>query len=82
MKEKEFKRYVKSKKDAYRKLSRANRGNVNTYIRDFSKKELDMKEDNEWNVVSQEDAMIMALVNSLEKQTQNASCFKRTEEKA
>ena len=27
-----------------------------------------MKEDNEWNVVSQEDAMIMALVNSLENQ--------------
>ena len=68
MKEKEFSRYVRSEKDAYRKLTRANRGNIDRYIRDFTKKELDMKEDNEWNVVSQEDAMIMALVNSFEEQ--------------
>ena len=67
MKEKEFTRYVRSEKDSYRKKSRANRGNIDTYIRDFTKKELDMKEDNEWNVMSQEDAMIMALVNTLEK---------------
>ena len=69
MKEKEFSRYVRSEKDAYRKLTRANRGHIDGYIRDFTKKELDMKEDNEWNVVSQEDAMIMALVNSLENQS-------------
>ena len=66
-KEKEFARYVRQEKDSYRKLSRANRGNIEGYIRDFSKKEISMKEDKEWNVMSPEDAMILALVNSIDK---------------
>ena len=66
MKEKEFCRYVRQEKDAYRKLTRANRPNLDVYIRDMTKKEVAMKEDKEWNVMSAEDTMIMALVNTLE----------------
>jgi hypothetical protein len=67
MKEKEFARYVKQEKDIYRKLSRTNRGRIETYMRDMSNKEVAMKSDNEWNVMSPEDAMVMALVNVLEQ---------------
>jgi hypothetical protein len=66
MREKEFSRYVRQEKDAYRKLTRVNRGNLETYIRDMTRKEVAMKEDSEWNVMSAEDSMIMALVNTLE----------------
>jgi hypothetical protein len=66
MREKEFSRYVRQEKDAYRKLTRANRGNLESYIRDMTRKEVSMREDNEWNVMSAEDTMIMALVNTLE----------------
>ena len=81
MKEKEFSRYVRAEKDSYRKLTRANRGNIDRYIRDFTKKELDMKEDNEWNVVSQEDAMIMALVNSLEQKSKKKKVKRNNQRK-
>ena len=67
MKEKEFSRYVRQEKDNFRKLPRNRRGRIDQYIRDMSNKEVAMKADNEWNVLSQEDAMIMALVNTLEK---------------
>jgi hypothetical protein len=69
MKEKEFARYVKQEKDIYRKLTRANRGRIEVYMRDMSNKEVAMKSDNEWNVMSPEDAMVMALVNVLEQTT-------------
>ena len=67
MKEKEFARYVKQEKDIYRKKSRATRGRVEDYMRDMNNKEVAMKSDNEWNIMSPEDAMVMALVNVLEK---------------
>ena len=67
MKEKEFARYVKQEKDIYRKKSRATRGRVEEYMRDMNNKEVAMKSDNEWNIMSPEDAMVMALVNVLEE---------------
>ena len=66
MKEKEFSRYVRQEKDNYRKLGRGNRPTLDDYIRDMSKKEVAMKEDGEWNTMSPEESMIMALVNTLE----------------
>jgi hypothetical protein len=69
MQEKEFARYVRQERDAYRKLARSNRGRVETYMRDMCDKEVAMKADNEWNVMSAEDAMVMSLVNALEAVT-------------
>jgi hypothetical protein len=69
MKEKEFARYVKQERDAYRKLARGNRGRVETYMRDMCDKEVAMKADKEWNVMSPEDAMVMSLVTALELAT-------------
>ena len=69
MKEKEFARYVKQEKDIYRKKSRATRGRVEDYMRDMNNKGVALKSDNEWNIMSPEDAMVMALVNVLEKTT-------------
>ena len=71
MKEKEFSRYVRQEKDNFRKLNRNQRDNLESYIRDMSRKEVAMKEDNEWNVMSPEDTMIMALVNSLEQKSKS-----------
>ena len=69
MKEKEFARYVKTEKDLYRKRTRANHGRIEAYMRDMNDKEVAMKTDNEWNIMSPEDAMVMALVNVLETKT-------------
>lgn len=38
---------------------------IDIYMRGFTQKEVAMKADGEWNVLSQEDAIIMALVNVL-----------------
>ena len=81
MKEKEFSRYVRQEKDRYRKQNRANRDTLETYMRDMTKKEVAMKEDSEWNVVSAEDTMIMALVSTLEK-TVNKKITKPTKSKS
>ena len=62
--------YVDQEKDIYRKKGK-NRGTVDEYIRDFSKKEVAMKADNEWNVMAPEDAMLMALVNSIRDNKKN-----------
>ena len=69
IKEKEFGRYVTQDKDIFRGKSRANRGKIETYTRDMKNKEVAMKSDNERNMMSPEDAMVMALVNVLEKLT-------------
>jgi hypothetical protein len=66
MKEKKFAQYVSNEKDQFRKLARANRGNIELYIRDFTSKEVAMVTDNEWNVMSPEDTMVMALVNLID----------------
>jgi hypothetical protein len=82
MKEREFARYVKQEKDAYRKLTRTNRGTLESYIRDMTQKEVSMKEDNEWNVMSPEDTMIMALVSTLEHSNSSKKKKKKSEDKS
>jgi hypothetical protein len=69
MQEKEFARYVRQERDAYRKLACGNRGHIKTYMRDMCDKEVAMKADNKWNVMSAEDAMVISLVNALEAVT-------------
>lgn len=67
MKEKKFARYAEMERDSFRKKSKATRGPIENYIRDFNQKEIAMKSDNEWNVMSPEDAMVMALVTMMDK---------------
>ena len=66
MKEKKFAKYVPNEKDMFCKLPRANWGNIKLYIRDFTSKEVAMVTDKEWNVMSPEDLMVMALVNIID----------------
>lgn len=47
MKEKRFSMYVTNEKDIFRKLSRANRGSIDEYIRDMTSKQVAMEADNE-----------------------------------
>ena len=65
MKEKEFSRYVKQEKDTFRKLKKNNRPKIEQYMRDMAQKEVSMRTDKEWNVMSPEDTMLLALVNSI-----------------
>ena len=71
MQEKEFSRYVKQEKDAFRKLKKGSRPKIEEYIRDITQKEVAMRTDKEWNVMSAEDAMVMALVNALDSTTKS-----------
>lgn len=73
MKEKKFAQYVSNEKDQFRKLARANRGHIEFYIRDFTSKEVAMVTDNEWNVMSPEDTMVVALVNLIDVNDKNHS---------
>jgi hypothetical protein len=82
MKEKEFSRYVRQEKDSYRKLARVDRGHIETYIRDMSRKEVSMKEDSEWNVMSVEDTMVMALVSALESSNKGKKEKKKEKSKS
>ena len=66
MKEKRFAQYVSNEKDLFRKLARANRGTVDQYIRDMTSKQVAMEADSEWNKMSPEDAMVMALVTMMD----------------
>ena len=50
-------------------------------MHDMTKKEVAMKEDSEWNVISAEDTMIMALVSTLKK-TVNKKVAKPTKSKS
>jgi hypothetical protein len=67
MKEKEFSRYVQQEKDVYRKQTWATRSTLESYMCDMTKKEVAMKEVNEWNVMSAKDTMIMELMTNLEQ---------------
>ena len=67
MQEKEFSRYVKQEKDAFRKLKKGARPKIEEYIKDMSQKEVSMRTDKEWNVMSPEDSMLLALVNSIDQ---------------
>jgi hypothetical protein len=73
MKEKRYAQYVTNEKDAFRKLSRANRGTVDDYIRDMTSKQVAMEADNEWNKMSPEDAMVMALVTMMDDKSSTKS---------
>lgn len=66
MKEEEFTRYVKMEKDKYNATPKSQRGKLDAYIRDMKRKEVQMKSDDEWNVMSTKDAMVMALVNLID----------------
>ena len=73
MKEKRFSQYVITEKDSFRKLARANRGNVDEYIRDMTSKQVAMEADSEWNKMSAEDAIVMALVTMMDDPKQSKS---------
>ena len=76
MKEKRFSQYVVTEKDSFRKLARASRGNVDDYIRDMTSKQVAMEADNEWNKMSPEDAMVMALVTMMDEPKQSTKANK------
>jgi hypothetical protein len=71
MKEREFNRYVKQKEDDYSAASPANRNSIDEVIRDVNAKQTRMEAKGEWNVMSQEDTMVMALVGLIEKSNNN-----------
>ena len=76
MKEKQFARYVKNQRDEYRKLRRGNCPLIDNFIGDMIQKEVFMRADGEWNVLSKEDATILALVTAIENANkQNAQTF-------
>ena len=66
MKEKEFTRFVKQLEDDHSAKERANRDSISEVIRKIGAKQTRMETKGEWNVVSQEDAMIMALTSLIE----------------
>jgi hypothetical protein len=76
MKEKRFSMYVTNEKDIFRKLSRANRGSIDEYIRDMTSKQVAMEADNEWNKMSPEDAMVMAFVTMMDSNTETKNSTK------
>ena len=67
MKEKEFNRFVRELEDQESAKLRANRLSIDEIIRIIGAKQTRMEVKNEWNVMSQEDAMIMALAGMLEQ---------------
>ena len=71
MKERQFADYVKKERDIYREKQKATRDTVDQYISKFSRKETAMKMDDEWNAISPEDSMIMALVSMIEQKSSN-----------
>ena len=79
MKEKEFARYVKQEKDEYRDTPRATRRTVDHYITKFGRKETAMKEDDEWNAISPEEGMILALVSMIEEKSKPKQSTKKKE---
>lgn len=66
MKEKEFNRFVRELRDQEARKAKANRASIDEIIREIADKQTRMETDHEWNVMSQEDTMIMALAGMLE----------------
>ena len=66
MREKEFNRFVRELRDQEARKAKANRASIDEIIREIADKQTRMETDNEWNVMSQEDTMIMALAGMLE----------------
>ena len=69
MKEKEFTTFVKNLQDDQAMLPRATRDSVDQIITKLKAKQTRMTTNNEWNVISPEETMIMALVSHLEQQS-------------
>ena len=67
MKEKEFNQFVRELEDQESAKLRADRMSIDKIIRIIGAKQTRMEVKNEWNVMSQEDAMIMALAGMLEQ---------------
>ena len=66
MKEKEFNRYVRQLQDEEARKAKANRATVDEIIREIADKQTQMETDQEWNVMSPEDTMLMALTGLLD----------------
>ena len=66
MHEQEFKRYVKQLQDERRDAPTANKKTIDQIIKLINGKEIAMQTDNEWNVMSPQDAMIAALMTTMD----------------
>ena len=74
MQEKEFTRFVRDLQDQEARKPKANRQTIEAIIRDIADKQTRMETENEWNIMSLEDSMIMALagyIKSTELQANN-----------
>ena len=67
MHEQEFKRYIKQLQDERRDASVTSKKSIEAIIKLVNSKQIAMQTDNEWNVMSQQDAMIAALMSSVER---------------
>ena len=66
VKEKQFKDYVKKKRDEYYDCAESERhkaGQFDTYVDSFRRKETTMRNDGEWNKPSEDEAMVVALIS-------------------
>ena len=73
MKEKEFNRFVRELEDQESAKLKADRLSIEDIIRIIGAKQTRMEVKNEWNVMSQEDAMIMALTGILDKNVKSTN---------
>ena len=71
MREKEFTRFVKQVKDEQAMKDRAARDSVDKIITIICAKQTRMESDKEWNVMSPEDSMVLALVGLLDSKQKN-----------
>ena len=63
MKGKEFSGYVKQSEDDESAKEKSTRNSINEVIRKIGAKQTRMETKNEWNMLSQEDSMIMTLTD-------------------
>ena len=77
MKEKEFNRYVRQTQDDEARKPKANRASVDEIIRDLTDKQTRMETDREWNVMSPEDTMLMALTGLLDNKKSSTNNKKK-----
>ena len=81
MKEKEFITFVKNLQDDQAMLPKASRDTVDQIIVKIKAKQTRMMTNKEWNVLSPEDTMIMALLNHIETQSSNNTTSKKKPKK-
>jgi hypothetical protein len=67
MHEQEFKRYVKQLQDERRDATSATKKSIDAIIKLINGKQIAMQTDNEWNVMSHQDAMIAALMSKVQQ---------------